>query len=640
MTPHDLIPREAAPPQAPPRDLPPREAGPADRTASDPTAPGLAVPEPTVPEPAASDPVPCGSAPDPARPAHRRVTVRFAAASSGVGPLTRGQDNMIRCIGRDAPEQINKESVWPVPAGTSVAAGLLALRRLVERHESLRTSFPAGPGPDGFPDRQVVHRDGRFAVTLVEDDGRDGPGLDALAAELGRTDLAVPLDLAAAPRIRFTLVVRGERLLRLVAVVCHAGADGAATAVLIQDWHVLAAGQEPAPVTAPTPLLLAAAEQSPQGRRKAAASLRHWARVLGSGPQTVFADARITGPPRDHAALLVRSRGSAAHLAAVCRRTGASPSVVLLAAFAALVAHRAGRPGELVMSALSANRQRAALIDHVGTLAQDALILLDTGAADLDQLIGRAKSASLNAYWHSILDAEKVWELVEDVAHRRGSRFARQVVVNDLSLTIPAAVADAQPPAAADPELIQLPVPPLPVRLMLTILRISGSLDFALVSCPQVLDPEETDGFARALLALLAAAAEGPVLLAGLPAVLGPPADGRGGEWRLVDGSWIDLAAVRELLDGVLGEHRLSLVDGRLVADITVPDITVPGAAVPGPALTPAAAHRAVVAALPGRETAMAPHHYVVRRATPDGEVVEAGSGRDPEIVARLSALT
>ncbi|MER7578514.1 condensation domain-containing protein [Kitasatospora sp. NPDC097691] len=595
MTLHDLILREAAPRKTPP-------------------------PDPAEPDPAEPDP----------RPAAGQFAVRFAAASSGSGPLTRGQDNMIRCIRSDAPERINKDSVWPVPPGTSVPAGLVALRLLVERHESLRTSFPAGPGPDGFPVRQVVHPSGRFTVTVVEADDHDDGRLDSLAGELGRAGVAVPLDLAVAPRVRFTLVARGERLLRLVAVVCHAGADGAATAVLIQDWYALAAGTELPPVVAPTPLRLAAAEQSRQGRRKAAAGLRHWARVLGSGPQTVFADPRVTGPPRDHTALMVRSTSAADHLAAVCRRVGASPSVVLLAAFAALVAHRAGRRGELVMSALSANRHQAELIDHVGTLAQDALILLDADAADLDQLIGRAKSASLKAYWNSVLDAEQVWQLVEDVAHQRGSRFARQVVVNDLSLTVPPAVADAQPPPSVDPELTPLPGPPLPVRLMLAILRITGSLDFVLVACPQVLDAEETEGFARALLAVLAAAADGPVLLADLPAVLGPPAERLGGEWRLVDGSWIDLAAVRALVDTAVGPHRLSLAEGRLVAEIATDD----------PALDPATAHRAVVAALPGRDTAMAPHHYVVRRATADGEEVLAGDGRDPEIVARLSALT
>ncbi|MFJ3220895.1 condensation domain-containing protein [Kitasatospora sp. NPDC086801] len=582
------------------------------------------------------DETPCDETPYDETRASRRIEVRYAAPAGGPGdgsgPLTLGQDNMIRCIRRDAPEQINKESLWPVPDGTSVPAGLAALRRLVERHESLRTSFPTGPGADGFPERQVVHPEGRFTVTVVEAGNRSDAQLDALAAALGHADVAVPVDLAAAPRLRVTLVADGERLLRLVAVVCHAGADGAATALLIQDWLALAAGKDLPPVTAPTPLQIADAERSAQGRRKSVTALRHWARILATGPQVVFADARITGRPRDHSAVLVRSRSAAEDLAAVCRRTGASPSVVLLAAFAALVAHRAGRT-ELALSALSANRQRAALVDHVGTLAQDALILLDTGAADLDQLIGRAKSASLSAYWHSTLDAERVWRIIEDCAHLRGSRFPRQVVVNDLSLTIPAAVADAQPAAAADPELTRVPAPPLPVRLMFTILRISGSLDFALIACPQVLDPDETDRFARALFAVLAAAARGPVPLDALPGVADVPTPDRNGEWHLIDGTWIDLAAVRALLGTALGARtdvELAVDGGRLTATLTTADRE----------LTPAAAHHAVVAVLADRDTAMAPQHYVVRCTGPGAETVASGGGRDPDIAARQAVLT
>ncbi|MFI6154933.1 condensation domain-containing protein [Kitasatospora sp. NPDC051170] len=594
------------------------------------------VPVPSSPTPAAASPL-----------ATRHITVRYAAEGSGFGPLTRGQDNMIRCIRGGAPEQINKDSLWPVPDDTSLSEGLDALRLLVERHESLRTHFPPGPGPDGFPSRQVVRASGEFAVTVIEAGGRTDAELNALAEESGRRDVAVPIDLAAPPRIRFTLLTEGERLLRLVAVVCHAGADGAAIAVLIQDWLALAAGKELPPVSSPTPLEFAAAEQSPQGRRKATAALRRWAQILSTGPQAVFADSRITGRASDHGALLVRSRAGADHLAAVCRRTGASPSVVLLAVFAALVAHRSGQ-SRLVLAALSANRQRAALLDHVGTLAQDALIELDLGGGpleegagrdgdapaaptDLDALIGITKPTSFAAYWHSTLDAEKVWELVEDTAHLRGARFGRQVVVNDLSLTIPAAVADLQPAPAVEPELTELPSPPMPVRLMFTILRISGSLDFVLIACPQVLDARESDHFARALLAVLAAAAKGPVPLAELPGLADLPRPHRVGEWHVIDGCWIDLAAVRALLREALGadaEIRIALEEAALTAEITTPDA----------ALTPGVAHAAVVAALPGRDTAMAPHHYLIRHR-PSGTVA-AGSGRDPEVAARHAALT
>ncbi|MFC5665169.1 condensation domain-containing protein [Kitasatospora misakiensis] len=538
-----------------------------------------------------------------------RITARFHGVGGGSGPLTLGQDNMLRCIRRDRPEQINRESVWPVPDATTVPAAVDALRALLERHESLRTVFPPGPGEDAFPERQEVRAEGEFTVALVPVGDRTGGEVDALAEELGRADVAVPFDLTTAPRLRFTLLTDGELVRRLVVVGCHAGVDGVAVTLLIGDWLALAAGTELPPAGSRTPLQLAALEQSVQGRRKTAAALKHWETVLTTGPSSSFAVDGMTGPSEGLAALLLRSRTGAADLEAVCRRTAASPSVVLLAVFSALAAHRAART-DLVISALSANRQRSALADHIGTLAQDALIALEVGPSvaddDLDALIGRTKAASFTGYWHSTLNADKVWQLVEDVAERRGARFTRQVVVNDLSLAIPEALSDARPAPTADPEVQWLPDQPLPVRLMLNILRTAGSLEFALLACPQALDRADTERFARAVPTVLAAAADRPLPLTELAALGGLHPATRTGDWQRVGADWIDLAAVRTLLADALGA-RATAVDleygnGRLTARIATAD----------PDLTPAAAHHAVVATLPGRETAMAPHHYAV----------------------------
>ncbi|MEE1825043.1 condensation domain-containing protein [Streptomyces sp. BE20] len=537
-----------------------------------------------------------------------RITIRYSGASSGSGPLTLGQDNMIRCIRRDRPEQINKESVWPVPDRTTLPAALDALRALLERHESLRTGFPPGPGADGFPELQNVHGDGEFTVTTVPAGALGEAELDQLADELGRADVAVPFDLAAAPRLRFTLLTDGDQLRRLVVVACHAGVDAAAVTLLIEDWTALAAGKDLPPVTSRTPLQVAEQEQSSQGRRKTQAALRHWENILTTGPQVVFATDGITGPPDGLATLVVRSRSGAADLDIVARRTGAGPSVVLLAVLAALTAHRAART-ELVFAALSANRQRSAMADHIGTLAQDALLALDTDAADLDELIGRVKVASFNGYWNSTLNADKVWQLIEDVAERRGARFTRQVVVNDLSLTIPEAMSEARPAPTTDPEVTWLPDQPLPVRLMVNILRATGSLEFALLACPQVLDREETERFARAVPAVLAAAVEGPLPLAELAALSGLRPATRTGDWHRVGADWIHLDAVRTLLADAFGPDLLvevSCVEGRLTARIATTD----------PALTPETAHRAVIAVLPGRATAVAPQHYAVHHHT------------------------
>ena len=561
--------------------------------------------------------------------AARRITVRYSGGTSGSGPLTFGQDNMIRCILRDDPEQINKEAVWPVPAGTDLPAALAALRTLAERHESLRTVFP--PGPDGFPGGQEVRAEGGFAVTVVEAGPLDDPELDAFADELARVDNAVAFDLAADFPLRITLVTRADRPVRMPVVVCHSSADGAATALLIEEWLALAAGKELPPVTARTPLELAASENSGLGRRRATASLRHWERILRTAPQAVFADSRIVGPPDVVSVLTLRSREAAAHLAAASQRTGAGPSVVLLAAFAALVAHRAAQP-DLVIAALSANRHRPGMADYVGTLAQDAFLAVDAGHTDLDELIGHTKAASLAGYWHSTFDAEKIWQMIEDVAHLRGSRYARHVVVNDLSLTIPAAVSDARPAPLADPEIGWFPDQRVPVRLMFNILRVNGCLELALLACPQVLDRAETEEFARGLLAIVEASADGPVPLDGLTELTGVRPAVRAGEWHEVGHSWIDLDAVRGLLADVLGTAvatRVAFTGDRLVARLAV--------ATAG--LTPLTAHRAVAAALGGRDSAMAPQHYVVHQGDPTAPggwdalpVLGEGSGRDPGV--------
>ncbi|MFJ8039300.1 condensation domain-containing protein [Kitasatospora sp. NPDC096147] len=544
------------------------------------------------------------------------VTVRYDGTSTGEGPVTLGQANMILCIRRDDPDQINKHAVWPVPPGATVPEALGALRRLAERHESLRTTFAV----DG---RQAVHAAGSFEVTLVEAGPDDQ--LDAKADELARLDRPRPFDLAADFPLRFTLLTQDGQPARLAVVVCHTSADGAATSILFEEWYTLLSGAELAALSAPTPLEIAEAEHSAAGRRRTAASLKHWEKILLTSPAAVFADSGLTGPADQLATLAIRSQEAARQLEAACARTGASHSSVLLGVFAALVAHRADQP-QLAMAALSANRHRAQLATHVGTLAQDALIALDAGVGDLDELIGRTKAAAFAGYWHSTLDAPRIWELVEDAAHQRGARWNRQVVVNDLSLTVPEAAARARPLPTAEPELSWYPDEPVPVRVMMNIWRVSEVVEISLHTCPQVLDRQESELFACGLLKLVAAVAEGPVELSRLTELTGLERRVRVGEWEEVDGSRIDLAAVRTLLADALGADlaaEVAVRDGRLTAWLDAGDRP----------LTPAKVHRAVVAALPGRETAMAPQYYVLRGAAP-----AEGSGREtgPAAVAGL----
>jgi hypothetical protein len=582
-----------------------------------------------------------------------RITIRYDGGTSGSGPLTFGQDNMIRCIRQDEPEQINRQGSWPVPDGVDLPAALAALRTLAERHETLRTVFPPAPDdPGGFPVRQEVRAQGEFTVEAVPADHLDDLQLDKLAAELGQASTALAFGLAVDFPLRCTLFTRGGLLARMVVAVSHAAVDGAATALLAQEWSLLAAGKELPPVTSPTPLQVAAAERTRQGLRRARTSLRHWERILRTGPHATFADSRLTGPADQVSVLIARSRSGAEALEAASRRTGATPSTVLLAVFAALAAHRAAQP-RLVIAALSANRHRPGLAEYVGTVAQDGFLSLDTGAADLDEVIGRTKAASMAGFLNSTFDAEKVWQMIEDTAHLRGARFARHIVVNDLSLTIPERAFEGRPTPLADPEISWLPDQRVPVRLMFNVLRVRGQLEFALLSCPQVLDRAEAGRFVQGLIAVVDRAARGPVALAELGELTGVEPGLRVGDWRQHDNSWIDLDAVRSLLAQAVAEtsgggavrSRVELEGGRLVARIahTAADprrtAAEPGRA---DAPTPHSLHQRVMAALPRHETAMAPQYYLVHHADADPgpsadwarlPVLAEGPGRDPATV-------
>ncbi|WP_282203518.1 condensation domain-containing protein [Kitasatospora fiedleri] len=551
---------------------------------------------------------PAGSNPEPTT-----LTLHYRAdAPEAEGPLTLGQDNMIRCLRHDEPSHMNKQATWYVPPGAELPACLDALRALAERHAALRTVFP-GPA-DRQPERQRVRAEGEFTVRVIA--LADGEDPAARAEEYCWDGRRQAFDLAEEFPLRFALLTRHGTPVLLAVVICHAQLDGVATGLLFQEWLTLAAGGTlPAP-TAPTPVEVAAQEHSSSGQRRTKAALRHWEHILAEQPTSVFADDRIGPNDTLLPTLGVRSTAGAAALERATARTGASHSAVLLACYAVLAAHRAAR-ATVVMAALSANRHRPGLAEHIGTLAQDALLAVDTDCPDLDTLIGRTQAHALSGYWHATFDAERIWQLIEDVAVRRGARFARHVVVNDLSATVPAEIAAARPLPPGEPDLAWYPAEPTPTRLMLNIWRTAGCLEFTLHTHPDVLDREETELFAHALLRLLDLAGTRTVALGPggeIAALSGLPAGRREkARWRQVGSNWVDLDAVADLLRTALPTLRdveVTWEEGELTATAdTGPD-----------PLTPEQAHAAVMAALPGHDTAMAPQRYVL----PHG----AGTGR------------
>ncbi|WP_282692739.1 condensation domain-containing protein [Streptomyces sp. CC208A] len=574
----------------------------------------------------------------------RTLTVRYTGGSSRRGTVTMGQANMIRCILRDEPDSINIHDVWPVPDDTGMEQVLDALAALTVRHEALRTTFPYDAGDGTVPSEQVVAAEGSFTVTVLDHDElpEDTDGYAEAVARAARAS-RFRLDLDFPLRLR--ILARAGRPVRVALAASHAATDGSALGILRDEWLALLAGETLPPVTALAPLDLAAEENSPAGRRKSAASLAHWERILRTGPQAMFAEDGAEGTEALTPGLTLRSARGARALAAAARRTGALPGTVLLTAWCVLAAHRAGQ-SVCVAAVPTSNRFLSKLARSVSPLSQDALLSLDVRVPSFDTLLGTAWGAAMNAYRHSRFDALELWELIGRVTTERGSRFARDAVFNDIS-ALPSTLAGAAAPDADAPELElswgegQL----LPTRLLTFVYETEPVLRLATWADPVLFPRAAAEELATGLVRLLEAVAEADVPL-GTPGplteVTGVRPVARGPEWTRVDGCWVSPDAVAGALSEALAGRPVEVVaeegdgggeDGRrLIAYIGV-DESDPS----GRELTDDQAHAALMRILPGRPGVLAPHRYVFaegpsRQPAAARRILREGTGRGREM--------
>ncbi|MFI6508754.1 condensation domain-containing protein [Streptosporangium sp. NPDC050855] len=566
-------------------------------------------------------------------PLDRSRTACFSGLTARHGPLTTGQANMVRCMLTDPPEHMNYRVVRAVQPGTTLAVVTEAVRRLVTRHESLRTTFHDGLQRVLAAGEVTVEvHDTGLSPAVPEDAGTCESDLaEQVARRLQGTRFALDTEIP----LRVAVIASGGVPRQVVLVTTHSAMDAAGLAVVLTEWDELLLGKPLAPVTAPQPLDVVAAERTPAGLRRAESALRYWERHLRAVPRstlTVPVDGETDWLlPR----LRVRSVPAAGALGRISARTGASPSAAVLAALAALAGVRA-RQRTVVVLSISANRFRPELREYVGPLAQDALIPVETGADGFDAVLRGARSATMTAYQNSRFDADALIRIMEDVQRERGLFFARDIVFNDMSVPGrgPRAVRGGE-----DVHSVWLPPAVLPTRTSLWVHRTHGELDVTLWADPRCLPRGDALALGEGIARLLIEAGDRDVPRSELTALTGVVPVPRDDGWLPVDGCWVHLPEVGRLTADALA--RLTGGDGTAptaeTAVVAEADERLGHRLVcfTTAATTPAALHSACLGLLPGRMSAMAPHHYVVCAAAPspgtswqDLPRVTEGSGR------------
>ncbi|MEV4891380.1 condensation domain-containing protein [Nonomuraea sp. NPDC055795] len=516
------------------------------------------------------------------------LIVHFDGLPDRQGALTMGQANMARCVRRDPPEHMNFLMIKRVPRRIGLDRIADATLALLSRHEGLRTTFTAGT--------QHVHGKGALEVVVVPDHG--GPPMRA-AEETGALLRAPRFDLEGEFPLRMAVICTEAEPRLAVFVLPHTAVDAISLAHLLREWETLLHGR-PLPGPEPTqPIDLADSERTPAALRRAEAALEHWRTGLARSPQTMFPIAFDTEHAKV-ARLRVRSAAVTPCLERAAARTGASPSMIVMAALGTLVGHRTAQPTCLLAS-LSSNRAHPRLRTHIGPLAQDALVVTDLRAATFDELIARFRVAALAGYQRSRFDSEALWEAIHAMDAERGTRYARDCVFNDMSAQVPP---DDDEDPVDEPELTWLPEAALPANLSLWINRLDTVLDLTLWVNPAALSGDEAEAFGAGLVRLLTAAGDRVVDVAEIGAVTGVAAMPYGPEWVRSGTSWVRPEAVRRLVERALPGATASVtLDG---------DGTFTCHLVTGTPTTPGQAHRACLDLLPSHPDAVAPRRYVI----------------------------
>ncbi|MFC9898430.1 amino acid adenylation domain-containing protein [Nocardia sp. NPDC127579] len=311
--------------------------------------------------------------------------------------------NMSLAVQVDGPLDLN-----------ALRAGLIDV---LERHESLRSTFPESPaGP-----YQVVHPAAEIPLTL---DPIDASGADA--AELAAEFAGYGFDLRSQAPIRVALWSTGPDTHVFLLVLHHICGDGWSVAPLARDLMSAVAARSlgAAPAWSPLPVQYAdyalwqrellgdeSDESSALSRQ-----LAFWRTALDGLPDQLDLPLdrprplrRGTGGGRVEFTISAETRRAASELAAA---RGVSMFMVLHAALATLLARLCGS-GDIAIGTPIAGRSDPALDDLVGMFVNTLVLRTEVDpAAGFDRMLDLVRETDLNAFANADVPFERLVEVV------------------------------------------------------------------------------------------------------------------------------------------------------------------------------------------------------------------------------------
>lgn len=332
-----------------------------------------------------------------------RVTVPFSGDGEGIGALTWGQRDILEAMARQGCFYVG--GAVPLPEGVTVQYAADQLSFIVSRFPSLRTTLRFES-----PGRAVQELHGSGEVILDVFDLAPGADPDETVAWIETYYRTRPRDFRTQWPVQTGVLRQSGQPTHMISISCHTVADMLGMQAMQRDLDAVRT-ESATPTIGRQQLELAAWQQSPAGRRVTDAAVRHMEKALRSVPQRPLPLSADERNPR-HWTGVLRSRALKLALPAICARTAADASAVLLALYATALG-RLGLLNPAFIRPVSSNRFRPGLADVVSNISQTSYCVLDVAGVSVDEAVNRARQTSMLAYKNSYFDPRAETALID-----------------------------------------------------------------------------------------------------------------------------------------------------------------------------------------------------------------------------------
>lgn len=288
-----------------------------------------------------------------------------------------------------------------------------SVNRIVGRQESLRTRFES---LDGRP-VQVIEPSLTITIPMIDLNEVSGEYDQGLTSKLGKEEGCRPFSLERAPLFRVTLVRWNNEEHVLLLMMHHIISDEWSIGIMVREIAAFYQACSTGGISFLPDVEIQCADYAAweQERLKGdlcQKQLYYWKQQLQGAPPGVEVPACRSRPATRTFSggrlQFVIAQEQAESLKTLGERCGATPFMVVMAAFSALLNRYTGQT-DLVIGFPIANRDRSEVDGLIGCFINTLPIRSDlSGDPTFEELLGRVKKASLEAYAHQDVPFEKI----------------------------------------------------------------------------------------------------------------------------------------------------------------------------------------------------------------------------------------